>query len=375
MPGAGPALVIYPEGVTYANVTVADIPEIVEEHLLKGRQVKRLVYKGDAAKVVEAAAAPARSASRGSFSRTSASSTRPPSTNTSRSAATKRVGKALTTMKPDEVIAEIKASGLKGRGGAGFPTGLKWEFASKAEGDGKYIVCNADEGEPGNFKDRLIMEGDPHQIIEGMIIAGYAVGAQQGLHLHPRRVSAVASRTPSAPSPSPARWACSAPTSWAAASTSISRSSRARAPMSAARKPRLLESLEGKRGESQMKPPFPPTYGLHGRCRRSSTTSKRSPTSRTSSQRARSGIRTSAPRSRKGTKIFSPCGDVQYPGRLRGPVRHHAARHHLQHGRRNQERPQVQGRADGRTAAACSSARKRSTASSAARISAPARAR
>jgi len=89
------------------------------------------------------------------------------------------LSKALQ-MKPEEIINEIKASGLRGRGGAGFPTGLKWEFTAKAQSDQKYIVCNADEGEPGTFKDRLIMEGDPHSIIEAMIIAGYAVGATKG---------------------------------------------------------------------------------------------------------------------------------------------------------------------------------------------------
>ena len=88
--------------------------------------------------------------------------------------------KALTTMKPEEVVAEVKASQLKGRGGAGFPTGLKWEFTAKAQGGEKAVVCNADEGEPGNFKDRLIMEGDPHSVVEAMVIAGYAVGAHEG---------------------------------------------------------------------------------------------------------------------------------------------------------------------------------------------------
>ncbi len=86
------------------------------------------------------------------------------------------------------MIEEIKNSGLRGRGGAGFPTGMKWEFTRKAPGTEKYVICNADEGEPGTFKDRLILEGDPHKLIEAMTIAGYAIGGAPGLHLHPRRI-------------------------------------------------------------------------------------------------------------------------------------------------------------------------------------------
>jgi NADH:ubiquinone oxidoreductase subunit F (NADH-binding) len=90
------------------------------------------------------------------------------------------LGRALSEMTPNQVINEIMASGLKGRGGAGFPTGLKWSFVAKTPGDQKYVICNADESEPGTFKDRLILEGDPHSILEAMIIAGYAVGASEG---------------------------------------------------------------------------------------------------------------------------------------------------------------------------------------------------
>ena len=89
-------------------------------------------------------------------------------------------GKALTEMTREEVIDTLKKSGLRGRGGAGFPTGLKWEFAYKAKGDKKYVVCNADEGDPGAFMDRSILEGDPHSVLEAMAIAGYAIGSDQG---------------------------------------------------------------------------------------------------------------------------------------------------------------------------------------------------
>jgi len=92
----------------------------------------------------------------------------------------KAIQQVLTEMKPEDVIEEIKKSGLRGRGGAGFPTGLKWQFAHQAKGDIKYIICNADEGDPGAFMDRSVLEGDPHSVIEGMLIAAYAIGANQG---------------------------------------------------------------------------------------------------------------------------------------------------------------------------------------------------
>ena len=99
------------------------------------------------------------------------------------------LGKVLTEMTPEEVIDVLKRSGLRGRGGAGFPTGLKWEFTYKAEGDVKYITCNADEGDPGAFMDRSILEGDPHSIIEAMAIAGYVMGARQGIRLRESGIS------------------------------------------------------------------------------------------------------------------------------------------------------------------------------------------
>ena len=93
--------------------------------------------------------------------------------------------KAVTTMTPEEVVEEVKTSGIRGRGGAGFPAGLKWSFTRPLTVTPKYIVCNADEGEPGTIKDRYLMEGDPHKVLEGMAIAGYAVGASRGLYLLP----------------------------------------------------------------------------------------------------------------------------------------------------------------------------------------------
>ena len=177
----GPTVVVYPEGVLYCRVTPDDVPELVEEHLLKGRRLERLLYRETAAKAVQTV--PQMDFFQGQVRVVlrRCGVIDPDSVEEYIAhGGYQALGKALTQMKPAEVVEEIKASGLRGRGGAGFPTGLKWEFASKAKGDVKYIVCNADEGEPGTFKDRLILEGDPHAILEGMAIAGYAVGARKG---------------------------------------------------------------------------------------------------------------------------------------------------------------------------------------------------
>lgn len=178
----GPIMVIYPDGIIYMEVQPSDIPELVEEHLIKGRPVERLFYKEpsteaiiptmheipffalqelrvlrnrgliDPEKIDEYIA-------RDGYA---------------------GLGKALTEMTPQQIIDEVLASGLRGRGGAGFPTGLKWKFAAASPGNIKYVLCNADEGDPGAFMDRSVLEADPHAVLEGMVIAAKAIGAHHG---------------------------------------------------------------------------------------------------------------------------------------------------------------------------------------------------
>ncbi|MBO4930593.1 MAG: NAD(P)H-dependent oxidoreductase subunit E, partial [Clostridia bacterium] len=181
----GPIMIVYPEGTFYSQVTPDDVPEIVEEHLLKGRLVERLVYNdtGDAKKDDVA----------------------PSLNDTTFYKKQKRVAlrncgvinpenieeyiardgyfalaKVVCEMTPDDVIKVINDSGLRGRGGGGFPTGRKWSFAKASVSDKKYVVCNADEGDPGAFMDRSVLEGDPHAVVETMAIAAYAIGADEG---------------------------------------------------------------------------------------------------------------------------------------------------------------------------------------------------
>ena len=180
----GPVVIVYPEETFYSHIKVSDVRRICEEHILKGRVVKELLFQETIDKI------------KGSIKGLN---------EVNFYAKQKRIalrncgvinpfeideyiardgylalGKALTEMTPEQVIAEVKASGLRGRGGGGFPTGLKWEFCAKNKGGQSYILCNADEGDPGAFMDRAILEGDPHSVIEAMAIGGYAIGANQG---------------------------------------------------------------------------------------------------------------------------------------------------------------------------------------------------
>ncbi|AKL97004.1 NAD(P)-dependent iron-only hydrogenase diaphorase component flavoprotein NuoF [Clostridium aceticum] len=179
---AGPIVIVYPEGAFYSHIKLEDVERITVEHLLKGRIVKELLYKEsveeDTIKAIDEV---------GFYKKQQRVALRncgmiDPEVIEEYIAVDgyQALAKILTEMKPEDVIDIVKKSGIRGRGGGGFPTGLKWEFTAKAEGDQKYVACNADEGDPGAFMDRSVLEGDPHVIIEAMAIAAYAVGADLG---------------------------------------------------------------------------------------------------------------------------------------------------------------------------------------------------
>jgi len=178
----GPIMIVYPEGAFYSRVTPEDVKEIVEEHLMKGRIVKRLLY----AETVEEDNI--KSLNEVDFYKKqmrvalrNCGVINPEDIEEYIGIdGYQALGKVLTEMQPQEVIDIIKDSGLRGRGGGGFPTGMKWQFTYNSQNEQKYVACNADEGDPGAFMDRSILEGDPHAVIEAMAIAGYAVGANQG---------------------------------------------------------------------------------------------------------------------------------------------------------------------------------------------------
>ena len=179
----GPIMVVYPEGAFYSMVKPDDVPEIVEEHLLKGRIVKRLLYQETVVddNSVKSLNETTFYGKQRRIALRNCGVINPENIDEYIAVdGYQALGKVLTEMTPQQVIDVIKASGLRGRGGAGFPTGVKWGFAAANEADQKYVCCNADEGDPGAFMDRSILEGDPHVVLESMAIAGYAIGASQG---------------------------------------------------------------------------------------------------------------------------------------------------------------------------------------------------
>lgn len=178
----GPTLIIEPQQTLYTQVKPEDVPEIVAQDLMGGKLVERLLYVDPLTKK------PATTFANSNFF---AKQVRVVLQNCGfidpekieeyvKNDGYKGLANALKTMSPDEVVEEVKKAGLRGRGGAGFPTGLKWGFCRQSPGDKKYVICNADEGDPGAFMDRGVLEGDPHSVIEGMLIGAYAIGADEG---------------------------------------------------------------------------------------------------------------------------------------------------------------------------------------------------
>jgi NADP-reducing hydrogenase subunit HndC len=263
----GPIMVVYPEGAFYSRVTVDDVPEIVSEHLLKGRIVKRLLYQET---VVDDNTT--KSLNETTFY---AKQMRIALRNCGVINPEKideyiamdgyaALGKVLTEMTPQEVIDLMLASGLRGRGGAGFPTGLKWKFAAANDADQKYACCNADEGDPGAFMDRSVLEGDPHSVLEAMAIAGYAIGASQG-YIYIRAEYPIAVKR--------LQIAIEQAREYGLLGKNIFNSGfdfdidirLGAGAFVCGEETALMTSIEGKRGEPRVRPPFPALKGLFGK--------------------------------------------------------------------------------------------------------------
>ena len=264
----GPVMIIYPEGTFYSRVTPDDIPEIVEEHLLKGRPVERLIYREGAEE-----------AAREDHSMASLNDT-----NFYKSQ--KRValrncgvinpeqideyiardgymalGKVLTEMTPDDVIQTLLDSGLRGRGGAGFPTGLKWKFAKAYDNEQKYVCCNADEGDPGAFMDRSVLEGDPHVVLEAMTIAGYTIGANQG-YIYVRAEYPIAVKRLSIAIAQAREYGLLGENIFDSGFNFNIELRLGAGAFVCGEETALMTSIEGKRGEPHPRPPFPAEKGL-----------------------------------------------------------------------------------------------------------------
>jgi NADP-reducing hydrogenase subunit HndC len=263
---AVPMVIIYPEAVVYGPIKPEDVHYLVEEHLYKGRIASGL-----------------QASSRELSGRISWISARKGTLPAEKRIVLERagvidpssleeyithdgyqaLGKVLSEMTPIQVINELKNSGLRGRGGAGFPTGIKWGFVQKAQGAKKYVVCNADESEPGTFKDRVILEGDPHSILEAMTIAGYAVGANEG-YIYVRGEYALAQqRLQTAIEQAEEMGFLGNQIFGTPFSFHLHIHSGAGAYI-CGEETALIESIEGKRGEPRARPPYPTTHGLWG---------------------------------------------------------------------------------------------------------------
>ncbi|HCU58144.1 MAG TPA: NADH-quinone oxidoreductase subunit F, partial [Anaerolineaceae bacterium] len=188
----GPDLMVYPEAVHYANLTLADIPFLVEEQFIKGR-VATQYFREAAEDKDEELSAPKAKEQRIVLKNIGEIDPLNIEEYIARDGYL-ALGKVLTEMTPEETIQIVLDSGLRGRGGAGFPTGLKWRFIRAAEGEQKFMICNADEGDPGAFANRRVLEGDPHSVVEGMIIGAYAAGSHQG-YIYCRAEYPIAVRT------------------------------------------------------------------------------------------------------------------------------------------------------------------------------------
>ncbi|MBC7339596.1 MAG: NADH-quinone oxidoreductase subunit NuoF [Firmicutes bacterium] len=262
----GPMIVVYPEGVFYRKLTPPDARAIAEEHLLKGRVVERLVYRlpDTGIQVAEREQIPF-------FQRQVRIALRNCGVIDPERVEEyigrdgyAALGKVLSSMKPEQVIDYLKRSGLRGRGGAGFPTGLKWEFAMKAPGRPKYVVCNADEGDPGAFMDRSILEGDPHTVLEGMAICGYTIGANQG-YVYVRAEYPLAVERLSKAIAQAREYGLLGENIFG---TGFSFDVEIRVGAGAfvcGEETALLASIEGRRGEPRPRPPFPANEGLWGK--------------------------------------------------------------------------------------------------------------
>ncbi len=263
----GPIMIVYPEGIFYSRVTAADIPEIVEEHLLKGRPVQRLVYNDPVEEDKKAASSLSETRFYKKQKRVALRNCGviDPENIEEYIAMNgyEALGKVLTTMTPDDVIKVMLDSGLRGRGGGGFPTGKKWQFAKASVSDKKYVVCNADEGDPGAFMDRSVLEGDPHAIIEAMAIAGYAIGADEG-YVYVRAEYPIAVQRLRIAIKQAHEYGLLGKDIFGTGFNFDVKIRLGAGAFVCGEETALLTSIEGNRGEPRPRPPFPAVKGLFG---------------------------------------------------------------------------------------------------------------
>jgi NADH:ubiquinone oxidoreductase subunit F (NADH-binding)/(2Fe-2S) ferredoxin/Pyruvate/2-oxoacid:ferredoxin oxidoreductase delta subunit len=312
----GPEMMVYPEGLHYINLTPDDVPYLVSEHFVKGRQVKKFL-----APVVEAVA--------GELAAPKSKEVRVVLRNCGKidpnniedyiaEDGYQALGKVLETMTPEQVIAKISQSGLRGRGGAGFPAGKKWQLAREAPGSTKFLTCNADEGDPGAFMNRQVLESDPHSVLEGMIIAAYAIGASQG-YVYCRAEYPLAVKTLNIGIQQARELGLLGENILGSGFAFDLEVRMGAGAFVCGEETALIASIEGKRGEPRSRPPFPAIKGLWGK-----------PTSNNNVEtyanvpqiilRGPDWFASMGTEKSKGTKTFAITGDVKNAGLIEVPL-------------------------------------------------------
>ncbi len=312
----GPEMMVYPEGVHYVGVTPDDVPYLVEEHFLKGRVVNK--FQMPTTKVVdEELGAPTQKEVR-IVLRNCGKIDPENIEDYIAEDGYQALAKVLTEMTPEEVIDTVLKSGLRGRGGAGFPTGKKWQFTRQAPGDIKYVVCNADEGDPGAFMNRRVLQGDPHAVIEGMAIAAYAIGAHQG-YIYCRAEYPVAVSTLNIAIQQARNLGLLGKDILGSGFDFDLEVRMGAGAFVCGEETALIASIEGRRGEPRPRPPFPAVQGLWNR----PTNVNNVETYANIPQIILKGAEWYASygtEKSKGTKTFALAGDLNHTGLIEVPL-------------------------------------------------------
>jgi NADH:ubiquinone oxidoreductase subunit F (NADH-binding)/(2Fe-2S) ferredoxin/NAD-dependent dihydropyrimidine dehydrogenase PreA subunit len=316
----GPIVVVYPEGAFYSQIKVEDIPEIVDEHLIKGRIVKHLLYDdtvaGDTVKSLNETQF---------YKKQKRVALRncgvidPENINEYIAMdGYQALAKCLTEYTPDEVIQIVKDSGLRGRGGGGFPTGLKWSFTRKNQADQKYVVCNADEGDPGAFMDRSVLEGDPHCIVEAMAICGYATGATEG-YIYVRAEYPIAVKRLQIAIDEARELGLLGKNIFDSGFDFDLHIRLGAGAFVCGEETALMTSIEGNRGEPRPRPPFPAEKGLFGKPTTENNVETFANIPQIILHGAESFASMGTERS-KGTKVFALGGNIKHTGLVEIPM-------------------------------------------------------
>jgi (2Fe-2S) ferredoxin len=261
----GPIFIVYPDDVFYCGVQQEDVAELVEEHLVKGNKVERLLYKDPVSEETVISHDEIMFYSKQMRLALRNCGVIDPENIDEYIIRGGYIGlKKALQMEPMDVVNEVKTSGLRGRGGAGFPTGMKWQFANSSAGSKKYIVCNADEGDPGAFMDRSLLEGDPHAVLEGMMIAGRAIGADEG-YIYVRSEYPLAIKRLRTAISQAERYGLLGENVLGLGFNFKIKIKEGAGAFVCGEETALLASIEGKRGVPRHRPPFPAVEGLWGK--------------------------------------------------------------------------------------------------------------